>query len=60
MSLELTLNIRRFEEIHALVHPDRGRSPKMITVPRQLLVDLLIDHGRLHGACENAGVDIND
>ena len=60
MKIDLVLNIHRFTELHALVHPDKGRSPRLITVPRKLLVDLLIDHGKLHNACENSGVDIND
>ena len=58
MKVDLKLSYRDFEKFHTMVHPEGGRSPKLITVPRQLLVDMLIDYGRMHKACINLGVEL--
>ncbi len=52
MKITLDTSLKDYDAIYKLVYPPKGRSPKNMTIPRQLLVTLLIDHGRLVAACE--------
>lgn len=58
--LQLYTTLRQFEELH--LRHDRTRSTsKTVTVDRQALINLLMDHSRLVDALRKSGrVDIAD
>lgn len=59
-SLQLYTTLRQFEELH--LRHDRTRcTSKTVTVDRQALINLLMDHSRLVDALRKTGrVDIAD
>ena len=52
-------SIANFDELHRLVNTAR-RNTKHIKVPKQTLLNVLMDHSSFYGALEKHGYTINE
>ncbi len=55
--VKITTTLAEFEDLHARHQKTRGRK---VEVPKDVLMRLLMDHGRLVGALERAGFEVTD